>query len=377
MGVMFALTLEFPDAVVRLAAQLPDPIGEALDNLPELGRDKAALTLVDRHAVDDGPEYVRLTLARGTIADPYRARPIEAGQVLEVLLGQVRVAIDPVDDLHGEVVVVGAVPNPVDEVGRLLRKPGAEQGGNAIGSIAQPAIAVVPVAIAARVFGDRRCRRRAERAGGSVGEQLDHERGAAHGVLEGPGVETLIQPALPELARAIRQLRGIAAAWKLPPQREVPLAEAEREPFLATRLEREPVDKAWPPIHLLDRALHRHRRRENHLLRSAGGDHDAFPLGEAGPGAAVGRRRVEDALDLHRTAAGFDASADSLQGHEALALVETRHEVGDHQRPLGPMKGGGQQVGVANVGLLARRHRVQGGDPEAAAALPVEDGGKD
>jgi len=41
------------------------------------------------------------------------------------------------------------------------------------------------------------------------------------------------------------------------------------------------------------------------------------------------------------------------------------------------MKGGGQQVGVANVGLLARRHRVQGGDPEAAAALPVEDGGKD
>src|SRR5207247_8825074 len=97
---------------------------------------------------------------RGTIADPYQARRIEAGQVLEVLLGQVRVAIDPVDDLHGEVVVVGAVPNPVDEVGRLLRKPGAEQGGNAIGSIAQPAIAGVQVALAARLVADRRSRGR-------------------------------------------------------------------------------------------------------------------------------------------------------------------------------------------------------------------------
>src|SRR6266550_7879499 len=41
------------------------------------------------------------------------------------------------------------------------------------------------------------------------------------------------------------------------------------------------------------------------------------------------------------------------------------------------MEGGGQQVGVANVGLLARRHGVQGGDSEAPAALPVQDGGKD
>src|SRR3989440_169198 len=312
-GVMFALTLEFPDAVVRLAAQLPDSVGEALDNLPELGRDKAALSLIDRHAVDHGAEHIQLALAGGSVTDPNRAGAVEAGEVLEVLLGQVGVTIHSVEDLHGEVVVIGAVPNPVDEVGRLLRKPCAEQRGDAIGGIAQPAVAIVPVAIAARVFGER-CRRRcAERAGGGVGQQLDHEGGSAYGVLEGPGIEALIQPPLPELASARRQLRGIAAARKLPAQREVPLAEAKREPFLTTRLEREPIDEAWPSIHLLDAALHRDRRRKNHLLRSAGGDHDAFPLGEAGAGAAVGRRRVERALHLHRAAACFDATADPLQ----------------------------------------------------------------
>src|SRR5207253_8436335 len=307
-GMVFALALEFPDAVVRLAAQLPDPIGEALDDVPELGRDKATLALINRHAVDDGAEHIELALAGGPIANPNRAGAVEAGQMLEVLLRQVRVTVHPVDDLHGEVMVVGTVADPVDEVCRLLRKSGAEEGGDAIRSVAQPAVAVVPVAIAARVFGDRRGGRRAERAGRRIGQQLDHERGAADGVLEWPGVKALVQPPFPELSGARRQLGRITAARKLPAQREVALAKAKGEPFLAVRFQGEPVDEARPPIDLLDRALHRYRRGQNHPLRSAGGDDDALPLGEAGAGTAVGRRRVEHTFDLHRTAAGFDAT---------------------------------------------------------------------
>src|SRR5439155_19844795 len=180
--------------------------------------------------------------------------------------------------------------------------------------------AELPVPIGARVFGDRRGRRRAQRAGGRVGQELDHERGAADGVLEWPGVKTLVEPPLPELSGARRQLGRITAAWKLTAQREVALTKAEGEPFLPARFQGEPVDEARPPIHLLDSALHRHRRGQNHLLRSAGGDDDALPLGEAGAGTAVGWRRVEHTFDLHRTAAGFDATADPLQRQEALAL---------------------------------------------------------
>src|SRR5207249_10357311 len=264
---------------------------------------------------------IRRAWARGPVGDPDRAGAVKAGQVLEVLLGQMRITIHPVHDLHGEVMVVGAVPNPVDEVGRFLRKPGAEEGRDAVGGIAQPAIAIVPVAIAARVFGGRRGRRRAERAGGRVGQQFDDERGATDGVLEGPGIETLVEPPLPELAGAGRQLRRIAAARKLAAKREVALAKPKREPLLATGLQRKSVDEPWPPIHFFDRALHRHRRGEDHLLRSSGGDYDTLPFGEAGASAAVGRRRVEHALDLNRPASGFDAAADALKGKETLTLV--------------------------------------------------------
>src|SRR5207247_4554455 len=107
-----------PDAVVGLAAQLPDPIGEALDDVPELGRDKAALALVDGHTVDDGAEDIQLALARGPVADPNGAGAVEAGQVLEVLLGQMRVTIHPVHDLHGDAIVDVTCPKPRRAVAR-------------------------------------------------------------------------------------------------------------------------------------------------------------------------------------------------------------------------------------------------------------------
>src|SRR5947208_3102163 len=73
----------------------------------------------------------------------------------------------------------------------------------------------------------------------------------------------------------------------------------------------------------------------------------------------------------------FNAAADPLEGEEALTFVEARHEIGQDQRAFGPVKGGGQQVRVAEVDLLAGRDGVDGGDAKAAAALPVEDGGED
>src|SRR5207253_6586076 len=89
-GVVLAFALELPDAVVRFTAEVPDAVGEALDDMPQLGGDEAALALVDRHAVDDSAEDIELPLAGSPVADPDWAGAIESGQVLEVLLGQVR-----------------------------------------------------------------------------------------------------------------------------------------------------------------------------------------------------------------------------------------------------------------------------------------------
>src|SRR5712664_670372 len=89
-GVVLALSLEFPDAVVRFTTQLPDAVGEALDDVPELGRDEATLALVDGHAVDHRPEDIELPLAGGTVANAHRPCAFVAGEVLEERFGEVR-----------------------------------------------------------------------------------------------------------------------------------------------------------------------------------------------------------------------------------------------------------------------------------------------
>src|SRR5256886_8681469 len=243
------LALEFPDAVVRLPAQLPDAVGEMLDHLPELGRDESALALINRHAVDYRAEDIQLALAGRPVADADRTGAVEAGEMLEVLLRQVRIAVDPVEDLHCEVMVVGAVPDPVDKVGGFLGEPGAEERGNAVGGVAQPAEAVVPVAIAARILGNRGGGGGAERSGGSIGQQLDDERGAANGVPERARIEALVEPSLPELAGPRRQLGRVAADRELPAEGAIAIADTERDPFLPYRMQVEPEAEAGPALH--------------------------------------------------------------------------------------------------------------------------------
>ena len=377
---MLALALELPDPVVRLPTQIPDAVGQRFDHVPEFGRDEAALALINGHAVDHRAEDVELPLAGGAVADANRPSAFEARQVLEVLLGQVRVAIHPVEDLHREVMVVGTIPDPVDEVHRLLLEAGAKERRDAIGRVAEPAVAVIPIAIAARILRDRRGWRGQQGTGRRVGEQLDHQRGSPNGILKWSLIEALLEPADPEGARPLGEFGGIAAAGKFPAEGEVALAEAECQPHLRAGLDGEAEHVARSSIDHLDVAVERHGGGEDHFLRPARGDHDALAVGKADARATVGRRGVQDAFDLHRSAARLEAAANPLQRKKALALDEAGHEIGHDQRPFGAMEGGGQDVGVADVGLLTSRHRVDRRNPETAAALPVEnrreDGGR-
>src|SRR5438874_1650363 len=251
---MLALPLEFPDTVVGFTAQLPDAVGQSFDHVPQLGGDEPTLALVDGHAVDHRAEDVELPLAGGTIADAHRPSAVVAGQVLEERFGKVRVAVDAIEDLHRKVVVVGAVADPVDEVDGLLREAGAKEGRDPIGRVPEPAVAVVPVAIPAWVFRDGGGRRRAQGAGGRVGQQFDHQGGAPDGVPEWSLIETLLQPRGPEGARALGELGGVAAAREFSAEGEATLAEAQRHPDLRPGLDREAQDVARPAVDFLDHA---------------------------------------------------------------------------------------------------------------------------
>ena len=98
--------------MLGLAARLPDPLvgvrpsGDrrlhlVADQLP-VGRVARAaqrlLVQVDR--VEQGAPDVVLALVEGAVADPHRARPAVAAQMVERALGQVALAADPVHDLQ-------------------------------------------------------------------------------------------------------------------------------------------------------------------------------------------------------------------------------------------------------------------------------------
>ena len=251
---MLALPLEFPDTVVGFTTQLPDAVGQSFDHVPQLGGDEPTLALVDGHAVDHRAEDVELPLAGGAVTDAHRPGPFVAGQVLEKRFGKVRVAVDAIEDLHREVVVVGAVANPVDEVDGLLREAGAKERRDPIGRVPEPAVPVIPVAIPARVFRDGGGWRRAQGTGRRVGQQLDHQGGAPDGLLEWSLIEALLQPRGPEGARALGELGGVAAAREFPAEGEVTLAEAQRHPDLRPGLDREAEDVARPAVDFLDHA---------------------------------------------------------------------------------------------------------------------------
>ena len=203
------------DVVLRLAPRLPDPLvglpphggralGLRLDERPEPAREALAAPGVEEDRVEGGAEDVVLALVEGAVADPDRPGAGVPAQVLQRRLGQVAPAVDPVHDLQGAVLVdleVGdelhelvGLPVEVEPVQRLQRERG----------VAHPAVAVVPVPLAAGRLGQRRGQGGDGRAGRHVGEPLDGQRRAldraAPPVVRDP---RLVQPVAPEGDRGV------------------------------------------------------------------------------------------------------------------------------------------------------------------------------
>ena len=92
---------------------------------------------------------------------------------------------------------LGRVQQPPEERLRLARAPEVQEGLERECRVAHPAEAVVPVALAADLLGQRRGRRRRDRPGGRVEEQLERQRAADHGIAPRAVVRTLRGPAPP------------------------------------------------------------------------------------------------------------------------------------------------------------------------------------
>ena len=184
---------------------------------------------VDR--VEQGAPDVVLALVEGAVADPHRLRADVAAEVVEGPLGQLLLAADPVHDLQVRFLSAD-LDDEAHEVARLLVEAERVQRPEAEGRVADPAEAVVPVALAARRLRQRGGRRGEDRAGRRVGEALEDEGRALQ--VDAPGMVgevAVAQPGAPELFGRLQPLHGLRGAAR---PAQVALAPGDRaEPVLA------------------------------------------------------------------------------------------------------------------------------------------------
>src|ERR671923_2255879 len=98
------------------------------------------------------PDVV-LRLAVRAVARPYGAGALVTREMVERLLHQVRLAVDPVHDLEGVLPRPGDVGDEVEEVVRLPVEAERVEPPEHEGGVPDPGEAVVPVALAAGGLG--------------------------------------------------------------------------------------------------------------------------------------------------------------------------------------------------------------------------------
>ena len=155
--VVLGLSAGLPDSLVGLLPDVDRCFDLVAEGLPELMRQVVLDLGVDVDRVEQGAVDVVLALVVRTVPDPNRLGSFVAAQSVEGRLGQVPLAVDPVHDLQPGMVVLEAllvdVREPAHEVSRLVIERERVEGPEREGRVADPGVAVVPVALAARRLG--------------------------------------------------------------------------------------------------------------------------------------------------------------------------------------------------------------------------------
>ena len=176
--VVLGLAAGLPDPLVGLAPGLRRGVDLIRDDRPDRGRDLAVGLRVDVEGVDERAIDVVLTLVEGAVPDPDRTGAAVAGEVVERRFGQVALAADAVHDLELVAVPEADVADVAGEVLRLGVEAEHVQAPEGEGRVADPAVAVVPVALAPRRLRERGGGGGEHRSAWRVAERLQGQRRA-------------------------------------------------------------------------------------------------------------------------------------------------------------------------------------------------------
>src|SRR2546421_4996783 len=195
-----------PDALVGLAPYAGRALRLRLHDRPQASRQALAAPRVQQDRVQRGAVDVVLALVVGPVADPHRMRPGIARELLAERLRQIAPAVDPVHDLQRPVLIGLEVANELHELLGLPVEVQEVQCLQRERRVAQPGVAVVPVARAAGRLRQRRRQRSDGRPRRHVRQALDRQCGALDRVAPTViGDASAPQPIAPEAGRR-RQL---------------------------------------------------------------------------------------------------------------------------------------------------------------------------
>ena len=177
------LAPHLPHAGVALLPAACGRVGEIGDEALDLRMEVAELLAIAVQQVEELAVDVELLLRPRAVADAHGARVAPAAQVRQRALGEVVLAADPEHDLQRRVAgeaAAGRAGHERDEVDGLVGAGADVQRLQGKAGVADPGVAVVPVALAADALGQRGGRGGDDRAGRAVGEALQDARGEAH-----------------------------------------------------------------------------------------------------------------------------------------------------------------------------------------------------
>ncbi len=251
----------------------------------------------------------------------------------EAELAEVVTAVDPVNDLQRAVgiLLAAALVQPAHELGGLFGEADPQQGVEREGGVADPGVAVVPVAHPADILGQATGGRGDDGAGRLVGEELERQGRAVNRLTPAAGVGASREPVAPEVDRSAEQLELLHLRQAEPAAALADLAEHEdhRLPLLQPELGGDPRPVA--------------------TQRNLGRQAEAEPGGdEAGAFRRDGRvvlvpRVVEGrpALDAegHRAADDLDAPDQPVRAGLAVARIH-RHVIDDLAYAVGREESG-------------------------------------
>ena len=264
-----------PDALVGLAPRGQRTLHLVDEDRPDALVEPVARLGVEVHRVEHRAPDVVLVLAVRVVADPHRPGALVPLEV-ELLLGELRPPVDAVHHLE-VLVALGDIGDEPEEVVGLPVEAEGVQRPQGEGGVPDPAVAVVPVAPAARRLRERRRRRGHERPRRSEREPLQGQRAA-------------LQVPSPRMVREVAPGQPVLPVVRRPHEALVGLVRGRRRRVLAPR------QGAEAALALLEQRARRRPATFDADAEVGGQRQLEVVAGHPGDGLLVGRTAV-DPLD--------------------------------------------------------------------------------